>query len=132
MQFLQFGRAAAAGRDAIAERAGPYIGAARAVNRRLAIGVEGFPFDALRVGDPLLVRSRIAAGCRLLLDDRALGFGEAAVDLGQFTLIFGLDTEMRNPRAAPARRADREIDPRGNFLIRTDRKSKRLDSTHPK
>src|SRR5207237_6322240 len=44
-----------------------------AVDRGVAVGEEGFPRHALRVGDPLLVGFGVAAGGGPLLDDRPLG-----------------------------------------------------------
>src|SRR6516164_1817797 len=44
-----------------------------AVDRRLAVGEEGLPGHALRIGDPLLVRLGVAAGGGLRLDDRSVG-----------------------------------------------------------
>src|SRR5205085_3092626 len=83
VELCDFGGAAAAGRETAARLAEFLERGAAAVNRGFAIGVEGFPRNALRVGDPLLVRLRVAAGRRLLFEHRALGLGEPAIDLGE-------------------------------------------------
>src|SRR5689334_1475814 len=57
--------------------------AALAIDRRLAMGEESLPRDALRIGDPLLVGIGVAASHRGLRDDRPLGLLEAVVDLRQ-------------------------------------------------
>src|SRR5205823_10491225 len=103
-------RPAAAGRETATRLAEFLECGAAAVNRRLAIGVEGFPRHALRVGDPLLVGSGVAAGRRLLFEHRTLGRGEPVIDLGELALIFGLNAEMRDAGTVPAAGADREID----------------------
>jgi hypothetical protein len=85
---------------------------ALAVNRTFAIGVEGLPRHALRIGNPLLVGSRVAAGRVPGLDNRPLGTAQAVIDIRLFGLILGLDAEMRDAGGAAGARADREIHPR--------------------
>jgi hypothetical protein len=72
---------------------------------------EGFPRHALRIGDPLLVGSRIAASRVFFFDDGPIGAAQPLVNFGKLTLILGLNAEMRNPSLA-ASGADREIDAR--------------------
>src|SRR5271156_4539334 len=89
-------------------------GAWRAIPRRRPWprrGEKGLPRHPLRVGDPLLVGSGIAAGGALRFDDRPLGAAQPIVDFGELALVLGLDTEMRDAGAAALTLADREIDP---------------------
>src|ERR1700730_13368306 len=65
-----------------------------AIDCAFAVGEEGLPRHALRVGDPLLLGFGVAAGRRLGLDDRPLGTGEAVIDLGELSLVLGMDAEM--------------------------------------
>src|SRR5215831_15712120 len=83
-----------------------------AINRAFAIGVKGLPRHALRIGNPLLVRLGVAAGGVLRLNDRPLGPAQPVIDLRQFGLVLGLDTEMRDAGRSAGTGADREIDPR--------------------
>src|SRR5205085_10373630 len=85
---------------------------ALSVNRAFAVGVEGLPGDALRIGDPLLVGFGVAAGRVFGLDDRPLGAAEAVIHFCQLGLVFGLDAEMRDARGTARAGADREIHPR--------------------
>src|SRR5437763_15522077 len=110
VELRDFGGAAAAGREPAADFRQRVQDAAAVVDGRLAVGEEGLPRYALRVGDPLLVRLRVAADRRPLLDHRALGAGEPIVDLGQFAFVLGLDAEMRDARTMASAGADREID----------------------
>src|SRR5438067_5356118 len=80
-------RAAAAGREAAADFRQRVQDAAAVVDGRLAVGEEGLPRHALRVGDPLLVRLRVAADRRPLLDHRSLIMSEPMLNRDQFAII---------------------------------------------
>ena len=73
---------------------------ALAIHRAFAIGVEGLPRHALRIGDPLLVGFGVAAGRVLGLDDRPLGAAEPVIHFRELGLVFGLDAEMRDAGGA--------------------------------
>ena len=107
----QFGGGAAAGGQAAARLCELRQCTAPAVHCRLAVGEEGFPWHALRIGDPFLIGLRIAARRTCFLDDRSIGPAEPLINLRQLTLVFGLNAEMGNFGVA-AVRADREIHPR--------------------
>lgn len=62
--------------------------------RRFTAGVEGFPDDTLRVGDPALFRLGIATGRRAFFKDRPVGGSQAAIDIRQFVPTFDRDAEM--------------------------------------
>ena len=83
-----------------------------AVDRGLTICEEGFPWHTLRIGDPLLVGSGVAAGGALLLDSRTFGTHKALVDLREFRFVLGLNAEMRDTDNSAGALAEREIDPR--------------------
>src|SRR5271156_5524950 len=88
-------------------------GAWRAIPRRRPWprrGEKGLPRHPLRVGDPLLVGPRIAAGGALRFDDRPLGPAQPVIDLGKLALILGLYSEMRDAGNPAPALADREID----------------------
>lgn len=72
------------------------------------MGQECLPGHTLRVGDPLLVRIRLAAGRILGFHDRALCACQPVIDLVKLGFVLGLDTEVREASVA-AERADRKI-----------------------
>src|SRR5690606_8885792 len=78
---------------------------------RLAGGEEGFPDSALRIGDPALLRLRVAAGGRALLKNGAVGCFEAAVDFGQLVRALNLNAEMLDPFRGALAARDGEVDP---------------------
>lgn len=59
------------------------------------MGQECLPGHTLRVGDPLLVRIRVAAGRILGFHDRALCACQPVIDLVKLRFVLGLDTEVR-------------------------------------
>ena len=61
------------------------------VDRGLAMGEEGFPGNALRIGDPLLVGFGVAAGRSFLLQGRTLRGFQPAINLGELSLVLGLN-----------------------------------------
>src|SRR3546814_420153 len=83
-----------------------------AVNRRLAIGEERLPHDALRIGDPTLLRLGVAAGGSTFLDNRTIGGLEATIDLGQLLLVFDLNAEMLDSLSGVIAGRNCEVDPR--------------------
>ncbi len=69
-------------------------GKTAAIDRGFAVGQEGFPRDAGRIGNPLLVRVCVATGGRFLLDDGTVCFIEPGIDFVEFGLVLDLDAEM--------------------------------------
>src|SRR5665213_1071818 len=59
-----------------------------------ASGMKSLPADTLRVGCPVLVGSRVAAGCVRLVFDTRIGGGETALDFRQFVSRIGLQAQM--------------------------------------
>jgi len=55
------------------------------------MGEEGFPGNALRIGDPLLVGFGVAAGRSFLLQGRTLRGFQPAINLGELSLVLGLN-----------------------------------------
>ena len=93
---IRCGRDAARGLIRLAQ----LVARALAVDGAFAVGEKSLPRHALRIGDPLLVRFMIAAGGVLGFDDWALGACQPIVNLGKFSLVLGLDTEMGNAGGA--------------------------------
>src|SRR6516165_8536795 len=83
---------------------------ALAVDGAFAVGEEGLPRHALRIGNPLLVRLVVAAGGVLGLNGWALGAGQPIVNLREFTFVLNLDAEMGNTSGAPPGDAVADID----------------------
>jgi hypothetical protein len=65
------------------------------IDRAFAIGEEGLPRHALRVGDPLLVGFGVAAGRCLGLDDPLSGTGEAVIHFSELGFVIRLETKDR-------------------------------------
>src|SRR5262249_3833044 len=87
----------------------PPVVAIFAVDGAFTESVEDFPGGAPGSVHPGLIRTRVAAGRRLLLVDGPSGICEAASNCGQFRIVIDLDTEMVDqPMHAAAR--DREVD----------------------
>jgi hypothetical protein len=79
---------------------------------------KGFPRHTLRIGDPLLVGSGVAAGGARLLNPRTFGTHKALVDLREFRFILGLNAEMRDTDSSAGELADRRID---SWVVGLDR-----------
>src|SRR6185369_8045956 len=60
-----------------------------AVGCRFAVGEEGFPHDAVRIGDPALFRLGVAASRLPFFEHRTVGGLEAAIDLRQLLGALG-------------------------------------------
>src|SRR4029453_4723591 len=65
-----------------------------AVDGRLAIGEEGFPYHAVRIADPRLLAFGVAAGGGSFLKQRTVGGSEAGVNFIEFVAAFDLNAEM--------------------------------------
>jgi hypothetical protein len=83
---------------------------AGAEDRALAGRQEGFPAHALRIGDPGLLRVRVAAGGLADFLPGTFGLLQPSIDLLQLMVVLDLDAEMiEAPRPAAVRRDERVI-----------------------
>ena len=82
-----------------------------AEQRHIGEGVKLLPRDALRVGEPVLVAARVAAGRLTFVEQSEVGRLRTRLQLGQLVGVIGLDAEVVDAAFAAARR-DREVDPR--------------------
>ncbi len=83
-----------------------------AIDGRRAIGEEGLPDHAVRIGDPALLGFGVAAGGRAFVQHRAVGGLQPAIDLGEFALVLDLDTEMLDPGPGVIAAGNGEVDAR--------------------
>lgn len=73
--------------------------------------MEGFPGNALWIGDPVFIGAHVATGRLFLRFDRPLRGIQAPFDVLQFLIVFGLNTQMIESESVAAV-GDGEIDAR--------------------